>query len=116
MTMTDRYYFGVPTPTRLTSLDPSPRPADNTGYIDSFPDLVAPNCLGGRVRAERKRRNLNTTEAAKIMGISPIYLTNIEEGKTDPKSGKGFISSLSFIGLTEEEFRNTQDPAYLGHK
>lgn len=50
-----------------------------------FP-MKRPNALGKGIRDLRERAGMTIDEVAREAGVSPTYLSNVENGKREPRS------------------------------
>ena len=69
--------------------------------------------LGDLLHMERRRRKMNLREVSNAVGLSPIYISEIETGKKIPLNGESLIKLARFYGLDPAELTRTafQDKA-----
>lgn len=76
------------------------------GEITRFPEPLWREVLGARLRRLRRQRRLTLTQLARLAGVSPQYLSEIERGRKEPSSEMiAAISGalgLSLVSLTGE--------------
>lgn len=80
-------------------------------------ELDTSSILGNRIKQERIKRKLSQIELSRAVGISAPYISNVENGKTDPPLGilRKIANALQcpvanfFIGSEDEMFRNGSD-------
>lgn|SRR5690625_2291027 len=76
------------------------------GEITRLPEPLWREVLGARLRRLRRQRRLTLTQLARLAGVSPQYLSEIERGRKEPSSEMIAAVSgalgLSLIGLTAE--------------
>jgi transcriptional regulator with XRE-family HTH domain len=69
--------------------------------------------IGPRIRAERERRNVTIRALARVIGVSPSLISQIETGKSQP-SVSSLYSITSALALSLEDLfdaRDTEEPA-----
>ena len=66
--------------------------------------------LGPRIRAERIRREVTIRALARVIGVSPSLISQIETGKSQPSVSTLYAMS-STLGLPLEELFNAADAA-----
>ncbi len=69
--------------------------------------------IGPRIRAERERRNVTIRALARVIGVSPSLISQIETGKSQP-SVSSLYSITSALALSLEDLfdaRDTDEPA-----
>ena len=59
--------------------------------------------VGDLLHMERRRRKMNLREVSDEVGISPIYISEIETGKKIPINGNALVILASFFGLDPAE-------------
>jgi transcriptional regulator with XRE-family HTH domain len=52
---------------------------------------------------ERRRRKMNLREVSNEVGLSPIYISEIETGKKVPLNGDGLVKLAGFYSLDPAE-------------
>ncbi|MDI0265005.1 helix-turn-helix domain-containing protein [Clostridioides sp. GD02377] len=63
--------------------------------------MTVMNCIGKRLKEERKKANLTSKEFANMVGVSPWYINQIESGKKNP-SLKTFIKFVSVLNISAD--------------
>ena len=77
--------------------------------------------IGPRIRAERERRNVTIRALARVIGVSPSLISQIETGKSQP-SVSSLYSITSALGtvaggpVRRERCRRTGGPACAGQR
>ena len=64
--------------------------------------------IGPRIRAERERRNVTIRALARVIGVSPSLISQIETGKSQP-SVSSLYSITSALGLSLEDLFDAND-------
>ena len=64
--------------------------------------------IGPRIRAERSRRNVTIRALARVIGVSPSLISQIETGKSQP-SVSSLYSITSALGLSLEDLFDASD-------
>ena len=64
--------------------------------------------IGPRIRAERERRNVTIRALARVIGVSPSLISQIETGKTQP-SVSSLYSITSALGMSLEDLFDASD-------
>ena len=64
--------------------------------------------IGPRIRAERMRREVTIRALARVIGVSPSLISQIETGKSQPSVSTLYAMS-SALGLPLEELFNATD-------
>ena len=59
--------------------------------------------LGDLLHMERRRRKMNLREVSDIVGLSPIYISEIETGKKIPINGNSLEKLAKFYELDPAE-------------
>ena len=59
--------------------------------------------LGDLLHMERRRRKMNLREVSNSIGLSPIYISEIETGKKIPLNGEGLLKLAEFYDLDPAE-------------
>lgn len=68
--------------------------------------------IGPRIRDERERRNVTIRALARVIGVSPSLISQIETGKSQP-SVSTLYSITSALGLSLEDLFDASDPHEL---
>jgi transcriptional regulator with XRE-family HTH domain len=68
--------------------------------------------IGPRIRDERERRNVTIRALARVIGVSPSLISQIETGKSQP-SVSTLYSITSALGLSLEDLFDASDPNEL---
>jgi len=55
--------------------------------------------LGDLLHMERRHRKMNLREVSNLVGLSPIYISEIETGRKIPLTGESLMKLASFYGL-----------------
>ncbi len=61
---------------RMARMSPTPTPSNGNGRIDAT--------VGARLRELRRQQKLSAREVAELAGVSPAYLSRLENGKVSP--------------------------------
>ena len=64
--------------------------------------------IGPRIRAERERRNVTIRALARVIGVSPSLISQIETGKSQP-SVSSLYSITSALALSLEDLFDASD-------
>ena len=64
--------------------------------------------IGPRIRAERERRNVTIRALARVIGVSPSLISQIETGKSQP-SVSSLYSITSALGMSLEDLFDASD-------
>jgi transcriptional regulator with XRE-family HTH domain/quercetin dioxygenase-like cupin family protein len=64
--------------------------------------------IGPRIRTERERRNVTIRALARVIGVSPSLISQIETGKSQP-SVSSLYSITSALGLSLEDLFDAKD-------
>ena len=64
--------------------------------------------IGPRIRTERERRNVTIRALARVIGVSPSLISQIETGKSQP-SVSSLYSITSALGLSLEDLFDASD-------
>lgn len=71
--------------------------------------------IGPRIRDERERRNVTIRALARVIGVSPSLISQIETGKSQP-SVSTLYSITSALGLSLEDLFDASDGEKAGEK
>jgi transcriptional regulator with XRE-family HTH domain/quercetin dioxygenase-like cupin family protein len=70
--------------------------------------------IGPRIRAERERRNVTIRALARVIGVSPSLISQIETGKSQP-SVSSLYSITSALALSLEDLFDASEANELGN-
>jgi transcriptional regulator with XRE-family HTH domain len=59
--------------------------------------------LGDLLHMERRGKKLNLREVSNLVGLSPIYISELETGKKIPLNGDSLVKLAGFYGLDPAE-------------
>jgi transcriptional regulator with XRE-family HTH domain len=59
--------------------------------------------LGDLLHMERRHRKMNLREVSNLVGLSPIYISELETGKKIPLNGDSLVKLAGFYGLDPAE-------------
>lgn len=76
----------------------------------SPPEPLSPSPIGGRLREERHRKGMTVREIARLVGVSPSLISQIERDKVTP-SVSTLWGLVTVLGLTMSDLFSEAPPA-----
>lgn len=68
-----------------------------------------PTTFGGRLRELRSKQDVTLKELANELGVSVVYISDIERGRRNPPSGENINKIAKFLSTSPTELLNYAD-------